>query len=98
MDDFNTILIRVDRRLSRAERDRFLFLVGPHITRDEQSEGFLKALQSLLDQQKIGPNNCSFLIDIFQRIGCTEALHILIGTINIFLHQLISNIILFFLL
>ena len=77
MDDFRLVLIQVERRLSRSERERFLFIVAPYITRDEQKNsstgGTLDVLQSLLEQERISPNDCSFLIDAFEKIECWTA-------------------------
>ncbi|CAF1087076.1 unnamed protein product [Didymodactylos carnosus] len=75
------ILLKAQDRLSDNDRKKLYFLVGNIIPRalldDQSTTGTLNLLEALFDRVKISVQDCSFLIDVFETIGCSDVANLL---------------------
>lgn len=77
------ILLKLQDRLSNADRIKLHFYLGDDIPRrirdDPTLNGTLSLIDSLFDQDKINQEDFTYLINAFQVIGCHDLANILRG-------------------
>ncbi len=79
--EFRSILLKLQDRLSDNDRKRLHFFFGndvPRRIRDDPSlSGTLSLMESLFDQDKINEQDFTILIKAFQEIQCIDAVKLL---------------------
>jgi hypothetical protein len=79
--EFRSILLKLQDRLSDNDRKRLHFFFGndvPRRIRDDPSlGGTLSLMESLFDQDKINEQDFTILIKAFQEIQCIDAAKLL---------------------
>ncbi|UJR07506.1 hypothetical protein I4U23_011795 [Adineta vaga] len=76
-----SVILKLDARLSDADRQRFHFFMGNNVPRrirdDKSLNGTLTLMESLFDQDKINEKDFTFLIEAFEEIECIDAAQLL---------------------
>ena len=77
------ILLHLHARLTDNDRERLHFYLQNEVPRplvdDCSSNGTLKLIQSLFDQNKINEESVTLLIAAFEKIRCSDAAQLLKG-------------------
>lgn len=78
-----TIILKIEKRLTDADRQRLHFYLGDDIPRrirdDTTLKGTLNVMDTLIDRDQINENDLKLLIDAFTVIQCTDAVKLLKG-------------------
>lgn len=78
-----TIILKIEERLTDADRQRLHFYLGDDIPRrirdDITLNGTLNVMNTLIDRDQINENDLKLLIEAFTVIQCTDAVKLLKG-------------------